>query len=101
MKLKVVWITVYGHLLPDAFRTRRKRKRGATDIREAIEFYGLVRQLAPQSRAKCKRLIFDNLLSQIVDDNRAVKIDDGRLAAIFFSDEIFPFLGIKTLGIFF
>ena len=51
------------------------------------------------SEASCGRLIFDNLFCHIVDDNRTVKIDNGRLAAIFFSDEIFPFLRIEMLGI--
>ena len=34
-----------------------------------------------------------------VDHNRTVKIDDARIAAIFFSDEIFPVLCIEALGI--
>jgi hypothetical protein len=47
----------------------------------------------------CERLIFDNLLCQIVDDNRSLKVDNCRFSAIFFFDEVLPFLGIETLGI--
>jgi hypothetical protein len=51
---------------------------------------------APSER---KRLISDNLLCQIVDDNRSLKVDNRRFSAIFFFDEIFPFLRIEMLGI--
>ena len=49
--------------------------------------------------ARLERLILDNLLGQIVDDNWTVKVDNRRFTAIFLFHEVLPFLGIETLGI--